>query len=462
MTIPMIVGMLSMVTFNLVDTYFVSQLGGDPLAAMGFILPVVMLVGSIVMGLSIGTSSVISRAIGEGDQRRVKRLTTHAMILALLAVGLFVTIGLLTIDPMFHLLGAKPELLPLIRQYMTIWYVGMIFLVVPMIGNSAIRASGDTLLPGLIMVFGAGVNIVLDPIFIFGKYGVPMMGMTGAALATVIARGLTMLASLSILHFHKRMLSFARPRLVRVWQSWKSILFIGIPASATTILFPLSMGAVMRMVAGFGKKAVAAVGAANRVEAVAMMVFWALATTLLPFIGQNWGAGRHDRIRQVQKYGLAFAFAWGLFCAALFMAAARPIAHLFSSDRDVVSHMVHYLWILPLGYGLRGASILASTSFNGMHRPLSAAALNIIRMFVLYVPLAWLGGKLFGLYGLFGGLTVANLLAGLVAMIWMLRAGRSRAAAVSRAGPEPTVEQVQRSAEPAEPRNAKEQRHEAQ
>ncbi len=144
LTVPMVGGIFAITTFNLVDTFFVARLGTDELAAMGFIFPVVMFVQSIALGLGIGTASVVSRAIGEGDHRKVRRLTTDSLILAVLLVVLFVTVGLLTINPLFTLMGATPEILPLIRQYMTIWYVGMIFVTVPMVGNNAIRATGDT------------------------------------------------------------------------------------------------------------------------------------------------------------------------------------------------------------------------------------------------------------------------------------------------------------------------------
>jgi Na+-driven multidrug efflux pump len=133
LTVPMVGGIFAITTFNLVDTFFVAQLGTDELAAMGFIFPVVMFVQSIALGLGIGTASVVSRAIGEGDHRKVRRLTTDSLILAVLLVVVFVTVGLLTINPLFTLMGATPEILPLIREYMTIWYVGMIFVTVPMV-----------------------------------------------------------------------------------------------------------------------------------------------------------------------------------------------------------------------------------------------------------------------------------------------------------------------------------------
>ena len=138
LTLPMIFGIVGMVAFNLVDTFFIGQLGTRELAAISFTFPVVFVLGSLAMGLGVGTSAVISRAIGEGDRTRVQRLTTDGLMLAVLIVIIFVTLGLLTIEPVFQLLGASPDIIELIKSYMVIWYIGMPFVVIPMVGNNAI------------------------------------------------------------------------------------------------------------------------------------------------------------------------------------------------------------------------------------------------------------------------------------------------------------------------------------
>ncbi|MEE8441062.1 MAG: MATE family efflux transporter, partial [Spirochaetia bacterium] len=143
LTIPMVFGMLSMVLYNLVDTLFVGRLGKDQLAALSFTFPVVLVISSLALGVGMGASAAISRAIGAGDGDRVRRLTTDSLVLAVLIVGTFATAGILTIDPLFRLLGADERILPYISKYMTIWYPGMVFVVVPMVGNNAIRATGD-------------------------------------------------------------------------------------------------------------------------------------------------------------------------------------------------------------------------------------------------------------------------------------------------------------------------------
>ncbi|MEO1450998.1 MAG: MATE family efflux transporter, partial [Bacteroidota bacterium] len=232
LTIPMIFGIFSMVAFNLVDTFFVGRIGTDSLAALSFTLPVVLVLGAIGMGVSMGASAVISRAIGEGDQRKVQRLTVDSLVLGTLFAGVFVLIGFLTVDPLFRLLGAKGEVLEMTKVYMNIWYAGVIFVMVPFVGNSAIRANGDTRTPALIMMSMVVLNIVLDPILMFGLGPIPALGLAGAAIATVIARAISLVVGIWVL-FRMNMMTREVPPLAQLWQSWKAILRIGLPAAAT-------------------------------------------------------------------------------------------------------------------------------------------------------------------------------------------------------------------------------------
>ena len=156
---------------------------------------------------------MIVGSIGQGNQDRVQRLTTDGLALAFIIVALFSIVGLATIDPVFRMLGATDQTLPLIRQYMTIWYVGVCFVIIPMTGNAAIRATGDMKTPAAIMMTAAAINVVLDPLMIFGIGPFPAMGIQGAALATMIARAMSLAASLWVLIRREQMVTIARPRL---------------------------------------------------------------------------------------------------------------------------------------------------------------------------------------------------------------------------------------------------------
>lgn len=413
LTVPMIFGMVGMVAFNLVDTFFVGQLGTQELAALSFTFPIIMVVGSLAMGIGIGSSAVISKAIGGGDHHRVQRLTTDSLVLSLLLVAFFVLFGLLTIEPLFRLLGAAPEIIPLIREYMIIWYPGVLFVIIPMVGNNAIRATGDTKTPSAIMLVAVVVNIVLDPLLIFGLGPFPMLGLTGAAIATVFARAITLGVALWVLIYRDSMVTFKLPTSQEVIDSWKGILYIGLPVAGTRLLFPISMGVIIALIATYGHEAVAAFGVGTRIEFFAMTVIFALSTVIGPFVGQNWGAGRFDRVNLGVRYSNGFSLIWGVAMFAILALTARQIAALFNDDPQVISIIMLYLWVVPIGYALFGVFQISTTTLNILNKPIPAAVLMVIQMFFLYIPLAYAGSYLFGLIGIFGAIVVAYSLTGI-------------------------------------------------
>lgn len=421
LTLPMVWGIFAIVAFNLADTYYVGQLGTNQLAAMSFTFPVVMTLGSLALGLGVGASSIIARAIGEGDRSRVQRFTTNSLTLGVVTVAVLSTIGLLTIDPLFTALGAGPEIMPFVRQYMQVWYFGMVFLVVPMVGNSAIRASGDTGTPSIIMTISAGFNILLDPLLIFGLAGFPEMGLVGAALATVISRALTLIASLLVLQFKEHMLSDHLPNLEETLWCWRDVLSVGLPAAGANMITPISIGVITSLLATHGALAVAGFGVASRVESFAMIALIALGASLGPFVGQNWGASKLERVSQALHLSYLFCAGWGLLVAAVLAAIAPYIAPLFNADPDVVAIATLYLRIVPISYGTAGIIQAATSTFNALGKPLPAVILTVCRMFVLYIPLAYLGSRWFGPVGIFGAATIANGIVGIAAYQWSQR-----------------------------------------
>ena len=418
LTIPMIWGVLALVAFNIADTYFVGQLGTKQLAAMSFTFPVVMTLGSLAMGLGVGASSVISRAIGEGNRDRVQRLTTDSLTLSLLIVAIFVCLGLLTIEPLFILLGADADILPFIRSYMELWYFGMICLVVPMVGNSAIRASGNTLTPGIIMIVAAGVNIALDPLLILGWGAFPRLEIQGAAIATIISRATTLIASLLILHYKEKMLCFNLPKFQVIWTSWKKILQIGLPAAAATMITPISIGVITSAIAYYGAEAVAAFGIASRIESLSLIAIVALSASIGPFVGQNWGAKKYHRVHRALNLSYLFCLGWGIMVAIILAPSASWLVSLFNNNPQVIQIATNYLWFVPISYAAAGVIYIASSTFNALGKPTPSMIMTGMRMIVLYIPLAYLGSKFFGVNGIFAAACISNLVVGIGAYIW--------------------------------------------
>ncbi|MCB9642619.1 MAG: MATE family efflux transporter [Myxococcales bacterium] len=434
---PMIFGILSIMLMNLIDTYFVSQLGTAQLAAISFTFPVVSFVGSIALGLSVGTTSVVSRAIGSGRWEDVKKLTTHALLLSMLVVAGFAVLGLFTIDPLFRMLGANESALPWIHDYMMIWYTGIVFLVVPMVGNGAIRAAGDTRTPAVVMFFAALVNIILDPIFIFGWGPIPRMELAGAALTTIFSRALTLLVALWVLSKREKMIDLSSKCFQGILASWKVVLSISIPAAGTQIATPLSLGVLTGMIAVHGKEAVAAFGAGGRLEMLFLMVPMGVSSALSPFVGQNWGAQRRDRVAGALRFSYLMALGGGTLAYLVILVLAAPIAKFFSKDPGVVPFLLSYLWIVPLGYPLAGAMMASGSTFNATNQPLKAAVLALLRMPVLAVPLAWMGANYMGPQGVFWAIMIAQVATGLLGILWTRPLWRKNTTPSPQATPEP-------------------------
>ncbi len=419
LTLPMIVGLLSVLLINLVDTFYIGQLGLIELASVSFTFPVVFVVWSIAFGIGIGTSSVVARAIGQGNHPEVKILTTASLYLTFLVMGIVGVVGVMTINPVFTMLGASPDMMPLIRDYMVIWFLGYPLVALPMVGNNAIRATGDSKTPSMVMMGLAIVNAILDPFFIFGIGPFPMMGVKGAAIATVISYFFALVAGFWVLGKREKMLEIKFPSFEKLFSSWSRILYIATPAAFANVLAPLASAVLTRIISSYGADAVAAFGIGTRIEAVAMLGVMALTAILTPFIAQNLGARNLGRIREALTYSSKFSHVWGLLVAFLLAVSAYPIASIFSDDTGVQYLSRAYLWILPISFGFMGLSMIASSACNGLNRPFESFVVQIFRLFILIVPLAMIGSWRFGILGVFGGIFVGNLISGVVSTTWV-------------------------------------------
>ena len=416
LTFHMFWGMLAMVTFHLVDTYFVSRLGTDQLAAMAFTFPVVMIINGIALGIGTGTSAVISVVLGQRDHKEAQRLATDSLSLGLIIVLILVAFGYLTIDPVFKALGATPQILTYIKKYMIVWYAGVPFVVFPMIGNMIIRSTGDMKTPSLIMMTSVFVNIIFDPLLIFGIGFFPRLGLQGAAIATVFARFTTFLLSLYVLIKRDKMVTLKKASIKRRLQSWGKILYIGLPTAGVRIILPMGLGIITRLLATYGKQAVAGFGVATRIEFFAFTVLIALSSVIAPFVGQNLGAKKFHRIKTGIKFSNIFSLLYGLFLFILFFFLSEPIAKIFNKDTAVIYTTMSYLKIVSLAYGLRGIMIITNSVLNVIKKPYEGAAIIFTQIFILYVPLALLGSKFFGLNGIFFAALLSYVIAGILSL----------------------------------------------
>ena len=418
MTVPVLFGISMMMAQGLIDTWFLGQVGDRELAAFGFGFPILMIVTSVAIGLGAGTSSVVARAIGAGDHRRARRLATDSLFLGFLITLVICAIGILTINPMFRLLGVPEDMLPMIGSFMTILYSGVPFVVVGMIGMASMRATGDTRLPSMLMVIAAILNVALDPILIFGVGPIPAMGLDGAAAAALIARATIFAGTVYLMRYRLDMLSFNKPDPVELRKSWRDILHVGIPAAGTNSIVPLGAVLVTAMIARLGTDAVAGFGVATRIESMMLVIFYAMSSIIGPFVGQNFAAGRERRILRALWLCTLFCLASGLVIAGILALLSDFLPRLFSDSEAVMEVTTLFLWIVPISYGTYGMVMVMNASFNGLGKPMPAVWISVARILVLYVPLAFIGLKFYGLVGIFAAYAIANIVSGIGAYAW--------------------------------------------
>jgi putative MATE family efflux protein len=408
--------MLSIMVFNLTDTWFVSRLGTDELAAMGFTFAVVMIIGALATGFSAGAASIIARALGAGNHTLARRTVAVGLFLTIAGTAIVSVAGYFTIDPLFRLLGAEGRVLDLVQDYMQIWFIGAVAAIMPPVSDGCLRAAGDMVRPLMVMCTCAVMNIILDAILIFGWGPVPAMGMEGAALATIIARTVGMTASLSFLHFRHRLIDWSFPHLRELLHSWREIIRLGIPASLTQALNPIAQGFYIRLAAGVGGvQAVAAMATGTRIVAFSLILAYAYGIALVPFVGHNYGAKAHHRVQEARRISNRFALLYAGISLLLLFPTAGIVSRWFSNDPTVIKLSTTYILIAVLGIPGVLISVWMSQLLNVIGKPMPVMIINLTRVFLFIIPLSLFGSRLFGFPGLVVGITVGNLLSGIQA-----------------------------------------------
>ena len=289
----MIFGFLAMTLGSLIELYYIGQIGTSALAAVAFMFPLTMALNAFTRGIGIGASTLIAQAMGQSDQQRTSEIVTHCYLLVTtLTVLMAFALSVLS-ESVLATLGASGEVLNLSTQYSRIWLLGFPAMGLAMVSNGLIRAYGNPTFPGYIMTIAPVIQVLVGPVLIFGWLGIAPMGLNGAGWAFVIG-GLAQLALAAYWYLFKARLVYNS--LKHFSSNCRQILKVGLPAAATNLIQPVSLGLVTYLLAGFGDEVIAGFGIASRIESVVGMVVIGISTSVVPLVGQNWSAGLVDRV----------------------------------------------------------------------------------------------------------------------------------------------------------------------
>ena len=424
--LAMIPATLALSGYNLVDAYFVGQMVGKtaadaPMAAMGFTLPVVMLIGCLFHGLGIGVSAPAAQALGGNKLERAARGSSSGVLMIMLVSILTAIIGMSCVKSVFSSFGAQGEVLELVIEYMDIWYFGCFTASIAMAGHGLLISVGDNRMASTLMMTGMIINALLDPLFIFGWGFFPALGIRGAALATIFAQATGGSISMYILWRKHHLIRFRKIPLAELRNYWLVTLRYAIPASLGMLMMPVGMTVITRLTATFGTAAMAGCTAAGRLETIAFVIPMSLGMTLTPFIAQNYGARRYERIREGLIFAFKFAFVFLFASAVLFALLARFIAPHFCNSAEAQDVMAKCIMISV--WGLSGVEIhrFAGFSYTGCGRPAAAAMLNGMRFLLFLIPFSLIAWYFRSLNGLFVARLAADVLSGVVGAFLALR-----------------------------------------
>lgn len=424
MTYSISLGFISLFTFNLIDTFFIAQLGSKQLAAVSFAFPIVFVWMNIFFGLNTGITAQIGKAIGQNNSNKTSSLTLNSLTFIIFLSLIISLLGYNTIIPTFRFLGAENSLLEYVQEYLSIWYIGFIFLALTMALGAITRGQGDTSTPSKILVYAAFLNGILDPLLIFGLGPFPRLEISGAIIATVISWILACVLSLRHLITNTNLLDKANLKLTNfikiTKQSFKKdikkILTIGLPSVTTNIINPISTVIIIKIVAFEGFTAVAGYGVGAKLEALAVLFSISLSIAMVPFVSINHGAKNYQRINHALKYAIKLIFYIQLIIYLVLFLLAENIAHWFSDDHAVIDIIILYLKIIPGSYCFIGIISIILSALNSIDHAKYSTLINIIRFFVLTIPCAYLGQYLYGITGILVGIVLAKVFAFVIAI----------------------------------------------
>lgn len=421
---PAIAGMLVMAVYNIVDTFFVSLLRDTTaIAATGIVFPMFQLIGAVGLTFGIGAASVISRKLGEKDYEAAQEAGATALYSALVVGIIFSIAGVVFIRPVLLLFGATDSILQSATLYGRVIIGGAAFVVVNMTVNNLLRAEGASLYSSIGQISGAVLNIVLDPIFIFGLD----MGITGAAVATVISQGFSTLVLLSFYLRRRGMLTPLNIAYFRLrWQTYRALMTLGVPTFVRQILGSISFGILNNAAGAYGDSAIAALSITLRLFMLLAMGLMGFAQGLQPLAGYSFGAQRFERLRHAVRLSFSVTAIVGAVTGLTALIFANSIMQFFApQDAAVVSMGTTALRLMAVSLIPVGLVIMFGGVFQALGDGRSALLLAAGQQGLFLIPLVLVLPRLFGVAGVFAAQPAGFVLAFLVGLVLYRRVHRT-------------------------------------
>jgi putative MATE family efflux protein len=426
LSLPGMASTISTSLYNIVNTIWVSRIGFEAIAALTVIFPYQILFYAIGGGTGIGIAALVSRRFGEKNPEATNHVAGQVFFLAGLWGLLFILVSVAFPDQIVRLLGATPDITGYSKQYLVITSFGAPLVIFEVVIASLLRGSGDAVRPMIIMISSTLLNVVLDPLLIFGVGPFPELGVAGAALGTVIAQALGALLGLYYLlagktAYHVKLIHL-RPEMSIL----KDIYRIGAPMVVTQVMESLAFLIFNKVVSSFGSLVIAVVGIIIRISDFAFMPAMGVSNGLLPIVGYNYGAKNYKRLWQAVKLASVGLMVLLIFLTIIMVVFAPWIVDVFSNDAELTAKAIPALRIMLSTMLFVGPTMMFITAFQGLSQGTKALFLSLLRQFIFFVPLLLLCRHLFGLMGVWVSMPASDILSFALIFFFVYREYKKR------------------------------------
>lgn len=425
MAFPPMISMLIQSLYNIVDSIFVAQISQNALTAVSLAFPIQNLIVALAVGVGVGTNSYIARKIGEKNQREANRAAAHGYILAGICSLLFTVIMLLCSRSFFRLFSDDPFILQDALTYTKIVVLFCFTSFFHICAEKIFQATGKMIFPMALQALGAIINIILDPIFIFGYFGVPAMGVAGAAIATVIGQFVAMSASLIVFFtiFHDIQLSKESFHFSLV--TMKKILTIAIPNACMNALGSILTIGLNAILITFSNTAVSLFGIYFKLQTFVFMPSSGVTQGAMPIMGFNYGAKQKQRLLETLHYALMVTGSIMVFGCLLFFFFPKQLLMMFHADEAMLTIGIPALKILSFSFLPATFGFILPTLFQAMGKGFYSLCVFLLRQFLITLPLAYVASKTFGLTGIWIVFIIAESVAAIVAFFFYCKLKKS-------------------------------------
>ncbi len=433
---PIVVGHLLHLTYQLVDTFWVGRLGAEPLAAISVAFPLIFIVFSLAAGFSIAGVALVSQNSGAAQKEEASLAAGQVIGFSLALALILAALGLIFGRPLLIWVGAGPEVLPLAWTYFSILTAGIPLIFVFFVFSAVLEGTGDTITPMKLKIASVLLNIVLDPLLIFGWLFFPEMGIAGAAVATVVSRFAAAVVGVYLLASGRRGITVRPRHLVPRPVLIKLVVRIGTPAALGTSAVAVAMTVMTSIVAAFGTYALAAWGVGNRVLSMIRMPSMGFARATGVLVGQHLGADQPRAATKTAWTGVGVNVGIMVLVVLAFQFGAGLVMRLFSQDVEVIEIGVQYLRWGALAYGFLAIQQVLGGALDGAGQTLQKMLFLLLNIWVLQIPLAAVFSTNLGLGvdGIWYAIFLAKLVGATSIAVWFVRGTWQRKVIIRQSG----------------------------